>query len=146
MSIQYPHRKRADAANEIRIEPFRRTRDLEAKIALQDFLPEDPDLLFGEAVADATMDAGPERQMLPRLGAIDDEFVGALDLVLVAIARDVPHHHLVTPGDLAAGKLDVVARGAAHMQHGGMVADGLAHQGRDQLAPAPHQIELIRVL
>src|SRR5882672_11733508 len=84
------HGQRTDAADEIGIEPLRRPHDLEAKVPLQNFLPENPQLLLGEAITDTAMDAGAKRQMLTRLRAIDDEFVWSLDLVLVAIAGDVP--------------------------------------------------------
>ncbi len=60
------------------------------------------ELLFGEAVADAAMDAGAEGKVLARLDAVDDQFIGSFDLVLVAVAGDAPHHHLVAlldPGD-----------------------------------------------
>src|SRR5438034_2664449 len=80
--IHNPYRQRADAADEIRIEPLRRAHDIEAKVAVQNFLPENPDLLLGEPVADAAVDTGTERKMLPRFGAIDNEFVRAFDLVL----------------------------------------------------------------
>src|SRR5712664_3811698 len=82
-------RQRANAADEIRIKPPRRAHDLEAKVPLQNFLPENPQLLLGQPVADAAMDAGAERQMLPWFCAIDDELIGVLDLFLVAIAGDV---------------------------------------------------------
>jgi hypothetical protein len=60
-SIDDPYRKRTDATNKIRIEPPRRVRDLEAQVALQDLLPENPQLLLGQPVADAAMNAGAER-------------------------------------------------------------------------------------
>jgi hypothetical protein len=43
------------------------------KIAVQYFLPQNADLLFGETVADAAVDARAEGEMLPWLGAVDDE-------------------------------------------------------------------------
>src|SRR5580693_6342118 len=59
-SIHDPHRQRADAADEIRIEPLYRPGDLEAQIARQNLLEQDTQLLLGEPVADAAMDAGAE--------------------------------------------------------------------------------------
>ena len=47
--------------------------------------------------------------------------------------------------DAAAGELDVVARGATHMQHRCVIADDLADQARDQFAPGAHQLELLGV-
>src|SRR6202044_289337 len=106
-----------DTADKIRIKPLRGTNYLETKIPLQNLFPENPQLLLGQPVADTAVDAGTERQMLPRLGPIDDKFIGTVDLFLVAISGDIPHHHLVAPGDPAAGKFDVVAGGPAHVQH-----------------------------
>ena len=53
---------------------------------MQDFFAENADLLFGKPVADAAVDAGAKGEMLPGLGAIGNEFVGAINLFLVAIA------------------------------------------------------------
>ena len=75
-------------------------------------------MLLGKPITDTAMNAGTERQVLPRLRPIDDELIGAVDLFFVAISGDVPHHHLVAPGDPATGEFDVVAGGTAHMQHG----------------------------
>ena len=41
-------------------------------------------MLLGKPIADTAMNAGPERQVLPRLGPINDEFIGAVDLFFVA--------------------------------------------------------------
>ncbi len=90
-----PDRQRADAADEVGVEPHRRSDDLDAEVALQHLLPQDPDLHLGQSVANAAMDAGAEGEMLARLRPPDDEAVGLVDRRLVAIARDVPHHHLV---------------------------------------------------
>src|SRR3954452_10982454 len=81
-----PYRQRVDAADEIRIEPLWRPGDFKAKVAVQYFLPQNAYLLFGEAVADAAVDAGAEGEMLARLGAVDDELIRAIDLGFVAIA------------------------------------------------------------
>src|SRR5665213_1224864 len=123
-----PHRQRADTADEIRIEPPRGTNDLETQISLQNLLPENPQLLLSKPIADTAMNAGTERQMLPGLGPIDDKFIGALDFFFVAISGDIPHHHLVAPGDPAAGDLDVVASGPAHMQHRRLIADNFGNK------------------
>ena len=119
---------------------------LDHRKPLEDLFPDDGQLHLGHAVADAAVDAEAERHVLAGPLAVDDEFVGALDLVLVAVAGDVPHHHLVALLDLTAGKLDIVARGAAHVQHRRVVADGLGHQVRDQFASGADQLELLRIL
>jgi hypothetical protein len=38
---RYSHRQRTDAADEVGVEPHRRTGDLEREVALQDLLPQD---------------------------------------------------------------------------------------------------------
>src|SRR5215212_7786981 len=88
------HRQRADAADEIRVEPDRRSDDLDVEVAFQHLLPQDFQLHLGQAVADAAMDAGAERQVMTRPRTADDEALGLLDRRLVAVARDVPHHDL----------------------------------------------------
>jgi hypothetical protein len=40
---------------------------------------------------------------------VDDELVGAINDLFVTVARDVPHHDLVTLLELLAAKLDVLA-------------------------------------
>src|SRR6476660_9265515 len=144
-SAHNPYRQHADAADEIRIEALGRPGDLKTKVAVQYFLPENADLLFGEAVADAAVDAGAEGEMLARLGAVDDELIRAIDLGLIAVAGNVPHHDLVAFGDTTSGELDVVARGAAHVQHRRLVADDFGNEVRDQFAPRPHQFELLGI-
>ena len=91
------------------------------------------------------MDAGAEGEMLPGFDTIDDEFVWPRDLFLVSIAGDVPHHHLVAFGDVAAGQFDIVTRGAAHVQHRCVIADDFGNEIRDQLAPRADQPELLGV-
>src|SRR5437762_2013032 len=144
-STYNPYRQRADAADEIRIEALWRAGDFKAKVAVQYFLPENAYLLLGEAVADAAMDAGAESEMLPGLGAVDNELVGTIDLALVAIAGDVPHHHLVAFGDVAARQFDIVTCGAAHVQHRCVIADDFGNEIRDQFAPRADQPELLGV-
>src|SRR5665213_80834 len=54
--------------------------------ALQDFFPDDGQLHLRDAIADAAVDAEPERHVLARPLPVDDEGVGVLDLRLVAVA------------------------------------------------------------
>ena len=55
-----------DAVDEVRVGALCLAHDLDHREAPQDFLPQDPKLQLGQPVPDATMDAKPERQMLPR--------------------------------------------------------------------------------
>jgi hypothetical protein len=54
-------------------------------------------LHLAQPVAHATVDAEAERDVLARPGPVDDELIGVLDRLAVAVARQVPHHHLVAP-------------------------------------------------
>src|SRR3954452_17765918 len=58
---------------------------------LQHLLPDDLQLQLGKPHAHATVDAEAERQMGSRAGAVDDEVIGVLDYLFVAVAGDVPH-------------------------------------------------------
>ena len=57
---------------------------------------------------------------------------GPRDRLLVAIAGDVPHHHLVALADRLAADLAIGQRGAPHVHHRRLPADDLRHQARDQ--------------
>ena len=91
------------------------------------------------------MDAGAERQVMAGPLPADDEAPGLVDRRLVAIARDVPHHDLVTPRDLLAGELTVACRSTAHMDDRRLVADGLRHEARQQASVGPYLVDLRRV-
>jgi hypothetical protein len=54
-----------------------------------------------------------------------------VDDLLVPVARDVPHHDLVPGADQLATELGVLARGASHVDHARLPADGLLHQARE---------------
>ena len=62
-----PRGELADAADEVRIEAFRWSRDLDVEIAGEDLLPEDPQLEIREPVADTTVDARAVGKMLSPL-------------------------------------------------------------------------------
>ena len=65
--------------HEAGINPFRFFHQVDDRESLHDLFPQDRQLQFRQAIADAAMNAEPERQMLPGTGAIDDEFpAGAL--------------------------------------------------------------------
>src|ERR1700761_4692799 len=120
-----------DSLHETRIHPLGRPDHLNMIEPLEDFFPDDLELQLGKADSDAAMDAEAERQMRARPGAIDQEFVGTLDRLLVAVARDVPHDDLVALPDLLAAEFEVGKRGAAHMGERRLPADHLRHEAVD---------------
>src|ERR1700743_2042418 len=85
------HRQGLIAFDEARIHPLGLVHHLNLGEALEDFFPDDLQLQLRKPHADAAVNAETERQMRARPRAIDDEFVRALDRLLVAVARDVPH-------------------------------------------------------
>src|ERR1700740_1948239 len=101
-----------DPLHETRIHPLGRPNHLDIVEALEDLFPDNLELQLGKADADAAVDAEAERQMRAWPRAIDQELVGALDRLLVAVARDVPHHDLVALLDLLAAELGVLKCGA----------------------------------
>src|SRR6185312_16364016 len=70
------HRERADAAQEVGVVADRLADDLGPEVALQHLAPQDLELQLGEAVADAAVDAGAERQVLADLGPLDPQRIG----------------------------------------------------------------------
>src|SRR3984957_2022186 len=80
------HRQFADPVNERREHPLRLADNLDVGQAIEDFLPQNLQLHFGQALADAAVNAEAERQVLAWAGAVDDEPVGLFDRLLVAVA------------------------------------------------------------
>src|SRR6267142_6220598 len=93
------HRQGFDAPHETGIHPLRLAHHLDLVETLQHLLLYDLQLQCGEPHADAAMNAEAERQMRAGPGAVNDEIVGILDAIFVAIARDVPHYDPVALAD-----------------------------------------------
>src|SRR6478735_234449 len=107
-----PDRQGLVTFDEAGIYPLRLPHHLNIVEPLEDFFPDNLQLQFRQPDPDATMNTEAERDVGARPGAVDNEVVGAVDHVLVAVARDVPHHHLVALLDLAAAELEIRKRGA----------------------------------
>ena len=71
---------------------------------------------------------------------------GPLDRLLVAVARDVPHHDAVALLDLLAADLGVDQRGAPHMRQRRLPADHLRHHGVDQRRIVAQLLVLVGML
>src|ERR1700694_4481136 len=89
------YRQGLDAAHKAGIHPLRLADHLDAVEPLQYLLPYALQLQSGEPHAEAAVDAESKRQMGAGPGAVDDEVVGVLDDLFVAIAGDEPHHHAI---------------------------------------------------
>ncbi len=141
-SAHNPYRQHADAADEIRIEALGRPGDLKRRSRFNTSSPQDADLLFGEAVADAAVDAGAEGEMLARLsGAVDDKLIRADRSCPRRGCRCRTTSMTLSPlAILRAGELDGVARGSAHVQHRRSIADDFGNEVRDQFAPRLHTV------
>ena len=70
--------------------------------------PEYAQLEFRQAIAHATMHAKTECNMCPRVGSIDDQFIGIFKYRLITVARELPHHNFVTFFDVPSAKLIVL--------------------------------------
>src|SRR5580693_3661741 len=140
------YRQRFDRAQEVRVGVDRLVQYFDLQIAVQDFLPEDAQLKFGETVAEAAVNTEAEGEVLARAGAIGDQVIRVLDRLLVAVPRDVPDHDLVSLLDRLAADFRILERGAPHMDHRGLPADDLGHEARDQRRVVPNFAQLVRVL
>src|SRR5882724_2650019 len=89
------HRQGLVAFDKAGIHPLGLADHLNVAEALHDFLPNDLQLQLGQSDPDATMDTEAEGDVGARSGTVDDELVGTIDDLFVAVTRDVPHHHLV---------------------------------------------------
>src|SRR5258705_5067037 len=99
------------AFHKARIHPLGLADHLNIGEPLHDFLPDDLQLQLGQSDSHATVNAEAEGEVGARPGAVDDELVGTIDHLVVAVARDVPHHDLVTFFEPLAAELDIFERG-----------------------------------
>src|SRR5215831_2028221 len=76
------------ALHEARVGAFRLLQQLDVGEPLQDFFPDHPELQLGQPIADAAVDAEPERQVLTGPRPVDHIVVGPIDDLLVAVAGD----------------------------------------------------------
>src|SRR5260221_7017374 len=122
-----PHRHRLITLHEAGIDALGLARQFDLREALQDLLPDHPQLHLGQAVADAAVDAEAEGEVLAGPGAVDDVRVGGVDLVLLAVAPDGPHDHLFPRPYLLSPGIEVFPRPGPHMRPRGLPAGGLRH-------------------
>src|SRR3979411_312176 len=83
------------ALDEARIYPLGLADHLNLGEPLQDSFPDYLQLKLGQSEPNAAMNAEAEGDVGTRPGPVNDEVVGTLDDLLVAVARDVTHQQLV---------------------------------------------------
>src|SRR6185437_14185962 len=120
--------------------------EFDVREAFHDLFPDDLELQFRQAIADAAVNAEAERQVLAGARAIYQIGVGVFDHFVVAVARDVPHHDLLALPDLLAAEFDVARRVAAHVGEWGLPADGFADHVGDEIRGFAQLLVLIGVL
>src|SRR6185437_8344718 len=140
------YRYLGDAEYKIGHQPFRFADHIDAREALEDLFPQDAQLHLGDAIAHAAMNAEAKRNMMAGPVAVDAEFIGPLDHLFVAIARDVPHDDAVALPDLVALELDIAERRAAHMGERRLVADDLRDHVGDQARLVAQLLVFVRIL
>src|SRR5271169_520246 len=89
------------------------------------------------------MHAEAERDMLAGARPVDDQIVWIGDRVVVPIARDEPHRHLVALLDRLATELEIRKCGAPQVQHRCVPADDFRYQTRHQLGVLPQLLMLL---
>ena len=92
------------------------------------------------------MNAKTEREMLAWALTVDDQLFGTINDAIVAVARDVPHHHLVALADGLAADFDIAKRRAAHVRYRCLPADDFRNGAGQQFGIGLQLGELVRVL
>src|SRR6202790_461946 len=133
------------ALDEARIYPLGLADHLNLVEPFQDFFPDYLQLKLGQSEPNAAMNSEAEGDVGTRPGPVNDEVVRTLDDLVVAVARDVPHHDLVTFLDRPAAELEVLERGPAHMRQRRLPADHLRHETVDQRRTSAQLAVLIRI-
>src|SRR5580658_11148976 len=87
--------------------PCRLAHHLDHARSRQEFLPQNLQLQFGEPVADTTVNAVTERQMLARPLPIDDKAISLRNGGLITVPRQIPHGQFVAPSDLLAAQFGI---------------------------------------
>ena len=131
----HPHLR--EAVDEGREDPLRLAQNLDRPASPQNVLPQKLQLHLCEVFSHAAVDAEAEGEVLTRAGTVDEETVGFLDCVFVAIAGDVPHGDLLALAYGFAADFRVLERGAAHVGDRRLVADDFRDHGVDQFGPEP---------
>src|SRR5829696_6449178 len=137
----HPYGHALDAGEEVGAQALDRSRQLDGGHARQQLLKGDLDLQAGQVGAKAEVHpAGPEGHVRVGLAA-DVEDVGAVEDLLVAIARGEPRRHLVPAADLLAGELHVARRRPAEVGHRRGPAQNLLRGDRHQRRLAAQPVE-----
>ena len=79
-------------------------------VARDDLADQRRQLDFRQSRADAAVDAVTECQVSPGITPRHVELLGIGEHALVAVGRDVPHHHLFALGDVLAAQLAIDRR------------------------------------
>ena len=119
--------------DEARRDPRRLGQHVDPHPPRRHFLQQDRDLHLRQPRADAAVDAVAERQMPPRIRAIDYDRVRIVaEHALVAVRRDVPERELVARLDLLPHQLRVGGRRPPHMRERRLPAQDLADRIGDK--------------
>ena len=92
------------------------------------------------------MNAEAEGQVFTQIVAVNIEFIGAIEEALVAVARHIPHHHLVALANGLAAQFRIAQRAAAHMRQRRLPANGLLDHIRDQARLGAQRGQLLGML
>src|SRR3982074_1961715 len=133
------------ALDEARIYPLGLADHLNIVEPLQDLFPDYLQLQLGQSEPNAPVHTEAEGDVGTRPGPVNYEVVRTLDDLVVAVARDVPHHDLVTFLDPPAAELEFLKRGPAHMRQWRLPANHLRHETVDQRRILAQLAVLIRI-
>ena len=118
--------------DKVRINSLWLAHDFNCRVTFHHFLPEDRELEFGQTIAHASVNPKAERHVLAGASTVNDEIIGTVDHIFVAVTRRIPHHDFVAFFDLLARKLCIGNCGPTHMEERRLPANHLRDHARDQ--------------
>ena len=117
--------------DEVGADPFDLAGDIYPHPPLVHLFHQDLELQFSQPRSNAAMDAVAKRKVPPGIVAVQDDLIGIVEHLFIAVGRDVPQDDLVTLLDLVAEQFGIRRRGAAHVGQRGLEPDDFLHRVRD---------------
>src|SRR6516225_5287418 len=121
-------------------------RDAYLRRAVEEPINGDPRLHAGERSPGATMGAAPEREVIPRVGAIDLELRRVRKVAGIPVGRAVEHHECCSRRDVDAADGRRAPREPKVPLHRGLDPQGFLDEARDKAPLLPQEALEVRPL
>ena len=96
-----------NAMDKVRFQASRFLNHFDHFETLHNFFPENTQLHLPKTVTHAAVYTETKRKMISWISAIDDEFIGILYFIPIAVARHIPHDYFVTLFDVLGIKCGI---------------------------------------